>query len=782
MNFSKIYQSQQKYKCGLSTGKINIYNGSFIYNLPLLSLGSGNYKISTSLVYNSQYNETDFLSKILGLGNGWKYNFEQFLFPYTESYNIDGFNYSDYVYIDSNWCMHRFVRYKRSASYGENEAAYYDQSGTGLKLVIKNNDNPKIYDDLGNVYIFDNERLVRYVSGINAEIQKEIEYDDIAINRVKSIYDVRKKNSKIEFKYNNLGLPYEIKTNVKTLYYELLYDEKKLIKILKKNNNLINELQEFTYNSSGLIENIINCENLETLRFSYVFEEGLHKVSKTIVCTAFKEMQTTFSDAEIYLGEKNYIGENNYITNKSINRNNYVWKFPEKYIKEVLNYSYKSIYTDIVNRKNIIMRYYFDTDGRTICNLEHKKNEEKYFTTNRSTGWEIPITGDSKIFINNIQAKQVFKQNNKYTMNIANELLNSFKNNIKEESDECLENFVLSFWVKFNNNNDSTLIASLKYKLDGYTKESKVIINKTLGNVWQFVSLNLNLEEPQKILSDLSIEFNVDNDLKLINDKIYITDVRIDKGNNQTICIDNAKITDLNYKELKLGSKLYYLDNSEEKEVELNSQFYLTEEDIVATYRSIFYSKKNYSNTFDLFYCNKTKVKSVYYVSPISSKLYDGNSNNEFKYYKFGFDEFNDDDSVENNGIPNYHFRRLDLVSIEDDNRTYIITEIQRRIHSRGNNRYYFETKTAFAPAIKADSNKRISDEISTINYVWTNDDGTERAKKYYKKIFENSETGEKIYRRIIRENSYDNYGNIILSQTYEEGNSSSEILEKKYK
>ena len=107
---------------------------------------------------------------------------------------------------------------------------------------------------------------------------------------------------------------------------------------MKKNNNLINELQEFTYNSSGLIENIINCENLETLRFSYVFEEGLHKVSKTIVCTAFKEMQTTFSDAEIYLGEKNYIGENNYITNKSINRNNYVWKFPEKYIKEVLNY------------------------------------------------------------------------------------------------------------------------------------------------------------------------------------------------------------------------------------------------------------------------------------------------------------------------------------------------------------------------------------------------------------------------------------------------------------
>ena len=114
MNISKINHSNQEYGCGLGKAKLNLYNGKLGFEFPLISLGANNFKIESSLIYNSQYKSIDFGGKKIGFGNGWKLNMHQYVFPYLSSYDIEGFEVGNYVYIDANWNIHKFEKYKSS--------------------------------------------------------------------------------------------------------------------------------------------------------------------------------------------------------------------------------------------------------------------------------------------------------------------------------------------------------------------------------------------------------------------------------------------------------------------------------------------------------------------------------------------------------------------------------------------------------------------------------------------------------------------------------------------
>lgn len=249
---SRVYQKKEQYNLGNGTLNLNVYNGEVAYYFPLTKIGGGNYQINTALVYNSNYEDNQF-NKKLGFGNGWKLNFESFLFVSDEGYN-------KYIYVDENWNIHNFIKYSR-------DYEYYDESGTGLKLITGTPYN-KIYDESNNVYTFDRTtgKLISVTSGINDEIEKEIIYDEKT--RVISVYDKRKPNHTIDFTYNGNNNLSKISSSVKDVYYTLEYDDNRLVKIYQETNKVYREIQEFWYDNNLMI-GIINNDTDKALELSY---------------------------------------------------------------------------------------------------------------------------------------------------------------------------------------------------------------------------------------------------------------------------------------------------------------------------------------------------------------------------------------------------------------------------------------------------------------------------------------------------------------------------------
>ena len=99
MKNNKVFHPTKEYENGEGVLYLNLFNGSFIYNYPLVSIGLNSYSLNVTLVYNSSYNSNDFLSKRIGFGNGFKLNIHQYVFPYNISYNLDDFQVGDAIIV-----------------------------------------------------------------------------------------------------------------------------------------------------------------------------------------------------------------------------------------------------------------------------------------------------------------------------------------------------------------------------------------------------------------------------------------------------------------------------------------------------------------------------------------------------------------------------------------------------------------------------------------------------------------------------------------------------------
>ena len=780
MDKSKIFQPSQEHNLGNGLIDVNLFNGRMLYSYPIGSIGSGNYKIDASLVYNSFYKSNDFGNLKFGFGNGWKFNFEEFIFKYSNEYNIDGFNSQDYVYIDSKWSMHRFVKLKDCEGYDTPGSVYFDESGTGLKLIVSKNSNYKIFDEYGNTYYFDKEsgKLVTIISGINSLIMKNIEYDEKKENVV-AVYDTRKPQRRLEFNYQN-NLLVKITSTNSNVYYTFEYDETRLQKINKENKKKKKTVHEFLYDNT-LINYIINSENLKAMNLQYDVDKINPQLNKIIFGVMKVNNNVEYTDAEVFCNDDVYLGEHNYSSKIGKKAGKPEMFMPSKYIYTSISYDYHNSYTDVIDHKKNKNKIFFDVNGQKISSLEYsneKQSEEHLYTASKPVGWKISENGDSQYYINNSRAYVVNKLNQKYVFKLTDENLTSFKKIFDNDSEKFSEHFTLSFWIMFNQINDTNLIADLKYTLNDKIESSKVIIKDTLGDSWQYVSIPLNLGTNQVSINNISINFEEKEDLELSNDKIFIADVRIAKGNRQVICIDNLKSNDKSYKELTIGSKLYYYDTYE-REVTLSPSFYLTESDIIATYRSLYYSKVNDDLYFELFYCNKTKIKSVTYVSLLPFYLTEDLSiRNDHKYYSFDFAEYGEDGIRRMIDTPNYHFRSIDLISLNEGKKSYRVSEIQRKIKVRDNNRFSFETYTLIGVVDDNNEVQRLDETNSVCNVVEENDDGTETKKKYVKRVFgENNEIVKTI--NIITETEYDNFGNIKKIITMAEGGTSENLVKE---
>lgn len=729
MDKSKVNQSQQSFNCGLGQARVNIFNGRLLFEHPLITLGSNSFQMSTSIVYNSHYKSTDFGGKKIGFGNGWKLTTQQYLFPYQASYNIDGFNFGDYIYIDSNWFIHRFVKYKNSSTYGDDRTAYYDDSGTGLKLLVGKNVDAEIFDNNNNTYYFNaSGHISGVMSGINADIMKKIEYSN---GNVSCIYDSRKPSRQIQFLYNDNGTLKEVFTSVNKIGFTLNYEGDKLSKIIKYSSSESKELMEFRY-ANNILEYTINSTDLTALRFLYSSFNDLIVVSEVLDVAMKRTLDTSYVESEHYLGENDYLGEGEYSTylGKKFKHFNTIMG-P---VKDSTSFTYSDLYTELTSKKGVSIRYYFNIEGTVISSLENK-DDNNHYTLFRPNGWELSSDGTSSVTING-QKANILNSNNSFKFSVTSGKLNEFKNIFNLDSDgdgekdeAYSEHFKVSFWLNFSKNSKSNLLATLNYKINSTPITTSMRIENTLDGAWQYVVIPINLGLNQTTLSDISISFSETS----LNSEMLLADVRIERGGTPDIMIGDYK--------LDTKSTICWNTGSQK----ISPEFYMTGNDIFATYRSLFYCKKNNQTYFDLVYCNCTKIKSVSYVDLKTS---------DNKTVRF---------SIDDNNIPNYYFKLIDIVAEGH----WTITEIQTSFHYDDNmGKYYYETKKAIG-LVTENPQYRLSDDKANITYNWQNADGTFRATKDTNKV--------------IRENIYDNYGNIELVKTYYEDDCDGESIQISY-
>lgn len=740
---SKIYQKRKELQIGDGKLNINIYNGDVTYNYPLMTIGGGNYQIITSIIYNNNYSNEKFNRK-LGFDNGWKLNFEEYLFVSDEGYD-------KYIYIDGAWNIHYFIKYT-------SDYTYYDESGTGLKLTTNTSYN-QIYDENNNIYTFDKitGKLISITSGVNKEIIKEISYDEEG--RLVSISDSRKKDNKVNFIYNDSNCLVKVSSRVKDVYYTLEYDNKKLVKIYQETNQTYLEVHEFYYESDAM-KTIINSKTNEALLLSYN-QNKLTNVKKKVVSTIIDTLNSSS-----YVGEEQILGNDNYLTNNLLKEKERKNIIGEDIINEIA-FTYNEAYTDITNNKNITYRYFFDIEGRMLSILEKGKENDKYFTLSKPTGWSVEINEQSNYYINNKPSKMLNKIDKEYVLTIDNNNLTSFNTSL----DNTSQYYNISFWISFNNEQDSSSVAQLSYKLGEDEIKRSVVISKTLTGTWQQVQIPLLIEKLDTIITDMKIMVITDN-FASSEDKILINDVRINKGNTKLIYIDSVTYGSKKNEELKLGSKIVYKKGLNQKEVTLSKDFYLTEQDIIATYKSKYYSMCEIGNLsatyFDLYYNNKTKVIQVNLVKLIPEEETTDD-------YRFIFGKYNENDERIETDTPNYHLRTMTLIPFEDNKKAYLITETHQKITKTSNNRYVFDIYTLIG--VEENKNTQLNQNKLLTSVISQNEDGTINYTKYIKRIYGNNELKEENIE--LTTNEYDEYGNLIKTKT--STNKSTEELVKEY-
>ena len=369
MDNSKINQTQLEFDSGFGLANLNLKTGRLLFECPGLTIGANNFKISTSLVYNSQIKDIDFGNMKIGLGNGWKLNIQQYIFPYSSTYNLPGFEEGDYVYIDSGWNIHKFKKYKNSNAYGDTRSVYYDASGSGLRLLTGENRYSEIYDGNNSTIKFDLEgRINAIISSVNADIVKTITYSG---DNLISICDTRKTGRKINFEYYNNGNLKQMSADTYNVSLQYSYNNSNLLnKIIKNNGKSSKDMMYFKYNSIAVLNYAIDAESLRALCFESNSILNIPKIVTIKEGAMQKQLLTEEVGAELFVGDKEYVGEEIYLVGSGKRVKGYELKMISDYIKNTTSIMYSTGYTDVTNEKGIKTRYYFNINGFTSSILE----------------------------------------------------------------------------------------------------------------------------------------------------------------------------------------------------------------------------------------------------------------------------------------------------------------------------------------------------------------------------------------------------------------------------
>ena len=745
MDRSKMNQTELDFSCGMGLAKVNLYTGRLLYDCPGLMIGANSFQIGTSLIYNSHYKPTDFNGKRLGIGNGWKLNIQQYLFPYLDSYELDNFSEEDedYVYIDSNWNIHRFVKYKSSNGYGNNRYVYYDSNGTGLRLIVGDNSYSEIYDGNTNIIRFNNQgNVTEVISAVNSQMIKMFSYDEN--NNLISICDSRKSTRKINFSYNRNNQLVLIQSTNSKISFNLIYEEGELVTISKSSFTKTKDMLYLKYETTKILKRVIDAESLRTLEFVSELS-GDNRITQVKNGAMKQKFITEDCEPEVYAGENKYLGEEYFLTKTMKKISKVYLEMPDAYIKNKTSISYEDSYTNVIHDKNIITRYYFNINGFTTSILENEEKNNK--TLFKTSGWELSTNGNSDYSINSKKANIL--SGTSYTAN--NDKLETFASEFKKYSNKedskykYTENFVISFWLKVNKDitNDSKANLYVKKVKDRWLLKdivdeirNSVFIDKAKANAWQYVTIPVNLGQEQYNLDEISISFsNMPSE-----SKIELADMRIAIGNHTSTIIydenDSSKMLDLSkvkeFEFIELG-----VDNQVKTiNVACSSNLFITEADLFATYKSLYYMKQKNQGYFDFVCCGGTKVFNVAYVS-VQGKHISDDTNISISL------------KMNSDGVPNYYLYSSNRMS----EKKWSITEVQNLFKVDENKKIYYEISTGIQ--LLESNQARIDKDKCSYTYEQKNIDGTDRATR--------DEYG------IITSYQYDSYGNLEKIIVYNE-------------
>lgn len=736
MDKSKINQTQLDFSSGLGLANLNLKTGRLLFECPGLTVGANSFQIATSLVYNSHIKDSDFWDLKIGLGNGWKLNIQQYVFPYDSAYNLADFEDGDYVYIDSNWNIHRFVKYKNNNTYGDTRSVYYDASGSGLRLLTGENRYSEIYDGNNSIIKFDLQgRISNIISSINADINKTITYSG---DNLTSIYDSRKAGRKINFTYYSNGNLKQMSADTYNVSLQYSYNSSnQLDKIIKNNGTNSKDMMYFKYDSVGVLNYSIDAESLKALCFESNLVSSNPKIITIKEGAMKKQLITEELGAELFVGDNEYVGEGHYLVGTGKKVKGYEFKMTSEYVKNKTSFTYATNYTDVTNEKNIRTRYHFNVNGFTSSILEMDSVDSNNCKTLFKTGgWQLSSPGDS-IFKINGQSANILSGSYKYEAVDLSSFLSIFGDydNGKKRKNEYTENFVVSFWLRANKDINNDVYAKVYIKKDGVTCEyGKSTIDKTKSGSWQYITIPVFLGEKQDKITNIWVEFS-----GLQNSEIlYLSDLRIAIGNNTT----TKFIGDSTTIDLKDATHIIYKENGVENSVSISSEFFLTDSDLFATYKSLYYKQQKGQAVFDLVYCSGTKVKSVSSIKIVQ------NSN----YVTL---------SIGSDGIPNYYTYSSNRTA----KKQWSVTETQIRFHKESSNKYYYETKVAIQ--LMEEKDKRVEESKSTKTYEWQNANGTPRAKKDEYSV--------------VTAYYYDGYGNLTSTSVYNDDVTNKEYLTTVY-
>ncbi|MDE5566574.1 MAG: hypothetical protein K2I77_06270, partial [Anaeroplasmataceae bacterium] len=319
-------------------------------------------------------------------------------------------------------------------------------------------------------------------------------------------------------------------------------------------------------------------------------------------------------DNRIYvsLDEKIYLNNNLFLVSglNNLEELNQSLSSNELEVTETITLSFNSSYTDVINSKGVIYRYYFNTDGEVTSQFEVDKNSLR--TLYQETGYCAMKNMEKWYSGFTINQKRTVSRNIGVPIDCLDKNLD--EEDFKERNYEVYRenkfydyiHFKVGFFVKHNCTNATYMKAIFYYK-DIASKEEKIAIDYKATDAWQYVEIPFSRANDYQAKSyGLS-----QGRIRIVSDgtgTYEVSDVRFYEIERSFIYLNNAEKTTpiKNYYSINLE-----LANGTKQKLLMDEQYFLSDSDLALDW---LYKERENDGKFDFVCCNGKKryrVKNV---------------------------------------------------------------------------------------------------------------------------------------------------------------------------
>ena len=620
MELSKISHKSLNYNLGNIQVSVNTVTGRMILSFPDLEIGQGNFNIGINHIYNSHAKSNEIYGREVFLPYSWNISLNQSLFPYASNMNLEGFVVGNYVYVDGEGTVHRFIKYKTENDGNGSCSCYYDDSGSGL--IMKNWGNiSHIIDENDNIIEFNNEKVTSYISGINSEIKKIFQYQN---NKLVRVYDERKsaRSISIEYEGNNIT---KIESNFKSINYE--YDSSGRLTIVSERvSESCKKLYSFSYNNNDVLESVYDYSLNQGFSFSYVRynaidNPGLSKRYYNDMLTGiikFKGLlqDTYYKASEIgeYFGEDYYANDNMFLTaNEKVRKNidEYSTTLKANSKLSEIHIVYANYSTKITDVKTGIINELFFDKNYEICNNLERTSVNNFKTINKQKG--IELLANSGTGPDKINGKRTYiVQNNEIIINsnILTKLIQDAEKRYDIKNNENKSHridYTLGFHLKILN---MTNTSNIKVKCEIENENGivsgidEVKLKYTDYSSWQYVQVPFHFNLDEDAILSMKVKFIECNNNQIEVGCMYASDPKLVQLYYNKKNITNP--IELSYEGQSIDG-INIIDGSKV----FNNNYVITLRDLFNTHKSMWKTTKDSKVFFDLYLNNCKEVINV---------------------------------------------------------------------------------------------------------------------------------------------------------------------------